>query len=264
MKTLTRFGGVFAICAMLLVFVGCGAKDVDMTTEYTLTVDFEGQGNVDPSTGEHNYYGNTVVDLEAVPAEGWEFSEWIGPVANEGRAKTKITMNDDYEVKAIFVTIPGDDDETDPPEGSAARSHMVFEGEGYKADYDVWNCSGLEGQWQFKGEIVIADLGTISGEGSFVMPPRPDDGSWESFPYSYTMTGQLRDDVMVTDVNYIFEDIVVTMFEFSPGQWLMDSRGGATAIVTVTTPDFTHTVSDSYMPISYVPSSITYEEHPSC
>lgn len=238
---------------------------MDTTVEYTLDVGIDGQGSVEPGEGEHEYYGNTVVDLEAVPAEGWEFAEWVGPVANSGRAKTRITMDDDYSVTAVFVTVVVDDDEiVDPPERGAARSHMVFEGEGYRADYDVWNCSGLEGEWQFKGEIVIAELGTISGSGSFVMPPRPEEGDWESFPYSYTMSGQLRDDVMVTDIDYIFEDVIVTFFEFSPGQWLMDSRGGATAIVTVTIPEGTFTVSDDYVGISYVPSSITYEEHPNC
>ena len=70
---------------------------------YTLTIQTQGQGTVDPEPGNHSYAAGTVVDLSATPAEGWRFDHWIGPVTNTAQAATSITTDADETVTAVFV-----------------------------------------------------------------------------------------------------------------------------------------------------------------
>jgi len=76
---------------------------------YTLTVDAEGQGEVEVDGEpvglpyEHHYTEGEELALEAVPEEGWVFSHWEGPVADPDEATTTVTMDEDKAVTAHFL-----------------------------------------------------------------------------------------------------------------------------------------------------------------
>jgi hypothetical protein len=261
MNTIKRLWILPVVLLMVVFLAGCGGGETDPATTYTLTVEVEGEGTLTPSEGSHRYDQGDVAGLKAVPAEGWTFKEWVGAVADTGSEETTIKMDRNQSVKAVFVTGSTADS---PPEGKAARSHMIFTGPEFRADYDAWNCSGLAGVWQIRGELEIFDLGTIFGEGAFTMPPRPDSGPWESLPFSYTMSGTLDAEDATVDVTYLFEDVVFTIIELADGPTLGDSRGKGTATVKVTTPEASFVVSETYFAVSFVPAVIVYESHPEC
>ena len=80
-----------------------------VTTQYTLTITIVGSGTVEvegeiytvPITVDEG----TVLDLEAIAAEGWQFDGWTGEVAEALEATTTITMNGDKAITATFSEI---------------------------------------------------------------------------------------------------------------------------------------------------------------
>lgn len=164
---------------------------------------------------------------------------------------TPVATNDDDD----------DDEETGP---AGARVLLEMSGEGYTANYDAWNCHGIEGEWNIGGELIIEGYGTIRGGGTFVFPPRPVDGTWDSEPFSYSMEGTLDMGDAVTDILYEFEDVVFTIIELENGPTLGDSSGTAKGTVRVTTPEMSMVVSETYTPFSLAQSLIRSETHPSC
>ena len=74
--------------------------------QYTLNMNKAGNGTVSPQTGSHFYDGGQIVNLAAVPANGWVFDGWTGDIAsiaNPGSPITTITMNGNYNVTANFI-----------------------------------------------------------------------------------------------------------------------------------------------------------------
>ncbi len=69
--------------------------------QYTLTVEVEGQGSVNPSSGAHGYDPNSIVNLTATAADGWRFVEWQGFAGGTDPATT-VTMTGNKTVKAVF------------------------------------------------------------------------------------------------------------------------------------------------------------------
>ena len=72
------------------------------TAGKTLKIIVNGQGNVTPLEGMHLFEEGTVVKLEAIPAEGWKFVEWV--IGSEENSKSIITVDitGDMEIKAVF------------------------------------------------------------------------------------------------------------------------------------------------------------------
>ena len=89
---------VLALSITMFLIAGCGSESVS----YNLNMELEGQGSVTPSEGIHSYEEDTVVDIEADPEEGWEFSHWEGEVAESESLETTVLMDGDKTVKAIF------------------------------------------------------------------------------------------------------------------------------------------------------------------
>lgn len=175
----------------------------------------------------------------------------------DGVGLTSSPENDDRVETATVGPTEGD-------ESTGARVHIEMSGDGYTADYDAWNCDGIEGDWRIEGELVIEGYGTISGGGSFYIPPRPADGPWESEPFSYSMEGTLDMGDAVTDILYEFEDVVFTIIDLEDGPTLGDSRGTAKGTVRVTTPEMSMVVAETYSPMTIAPALIRFERHPSC
>ena len=72
---------------------------------YTLTVSVSGEGTVDPAEGDHLYDAGALVTLLATPDEGWAFDHWEGNVFNPTAAGTRVRMNADQQVMAVFVQV---------------------------------------------------------------------------------------------------------------------------------------------------------------
>ena len=70
----------------------------------TVTITPQNGGQVLPAVGDHEYDHGTVVDLNAIAAEGFEFDKWTGDVADPNNASTTITMDADKTVDAVFKT----------------------------------------------------------------------------------------------------------------------------------------------------------------
>jgi hypothetical protein len=76
------------------------------TTGYALTISTEGGSVTTPGEGAFNYTADEVVDLVAVPDEGYLFGEWtgdVGTITDVNAATTTITMNGGYSITANFV-----------------------------------------------------------------------------------------------------------------------------------------------------------------
>ncbi len=98
--------------------------------QHTLTVDVQGQGTTVPAAGTHSYDENTEVDLEATPAEGWEFEKWVinGTVVTD--PSLQVLMDTDKTATAYFKDIDtGDKSLEELPE------MLIIGGKGFTVDY---------------------------------------------------------------------------------------------------------------------------------
>jgi len=72
------------------------------TYNLTMAANPAAGGTTVPSTGVHTYNANAVVNISAVPADGYQFVNWSGDVANPNSAATTVTMNNHKQVTANF------------------------------------------------------------------------------------------------------------------------------------------------------------------
>lgn len=73
---------------------------------YTLTMSVNptGGGTTEPPAGSNTYGSDAVVDLRAIPAQGWKFVDWTGGVADPNSPNTTINLTDNKAVTANFST----------------------------------------------------------------------------------------------------------------------------------------------------------------
>ncbi len=77
-------------------------KAVFVARKYILIIEAVGQGSVTPTYGE--YYAGDVIDIKAIPIEGYYFHKWEGPVVNSSDMETELIMPaGDVKMVAIFV-----------------------------------------------------------------------------------------------------------------------------------------------------------------
>jgi len=86
---------------------GAGAFYVDnvfapATDRYKLTINVEGEGNVEVNPGESTYAKDAMVTLTATPAESWIFSGWSGDLTGTDNPAT-ITMTKSMNITAHFT-----------------------------------------------------------------------------------------------------------------------------------------------------------------
>jgi len=81
-----------------------GSGLIDMGA-FTLTIAVLGNGTTTPPVGTYRYVDGSVISITAFPAPGWEFSNWMGDVADNTSAHTTITMNSDKTVMARFTKV---------------------------------------------------------------------------------------------------------------------------------------------------------------
>lgn len=92
---------------------GWGKLDVfaalgeEAAVQYELTIGTQGHGDTVPVPGVHNYNAGLVVSVKALPAVGWVFDRWVGPVADVNKAATTIKMEDRSAITAVFAKATG-------------------------------------------------------------------------------------------------------------------------------------------------------------
>ncbi len=132
---------------------------------YSLTVDIEGQGNVEKEPDLNEYEEGSEVTLMANPADGWEFDYWSGPDMAETEELT-VTMDEDKSLTAHFVELPDDDDEEEEEEQDPVEGFNRYYNPYYSIDYPenwmveetMYNVSFLESEYQYGYEhaVVVA------------------------------------------------------------------------------------------------------------
>jgi hypothetical protein len=74
------------------------------TYDLTVAVDPAASGTTVPAVGTHTYAKDTVVNIAATPAAGYEFDQWSG--ACSGTGSCQVTMDADKSVTAHFTLVP--------------------------------------------------------------------------------------------------------------------------------------------------------------
>ncbi|MFP4199783.1 MAG: S-layer homology domain-containing protein [Clostridia bacterium] len=73
-------------------------------TPREVEIGVQGEGSVEPEPGIHTYDDGEAVTLEAEPAEGWLFSNWLVDDESIGEdSRLTITVEDNLSVTAVFV-----------------------------------------------------------------------------------------------------------------------------------------------------------------
>jgi NOL1/NOP2/fmu family ribosome biogenesis protein len=68
---------------------------------YNLSVNTNGEGTIAKDPDQQEYEYNSTVELQADPAEGWQFVEWTGDISSNDNP-AELTINTDKEVTAVF------------------------------------------------------------------------------------------------------------------------------------------------------------------
>ncbi len=187
--------------------------------EYTLTITTDGDGTVsetllEGSATDNGYLFETVVELEAIPEDGWEFSEWSQDITGSDNP-TEIFIGENKTVTAVFVPIEYVIDIT--IEGEGTISEQLISGEAINDGYVIGSVVELtvetEGDWKFvhwSGDIEGTDNPTqvtISGDVSATAhldenPFAGGNGS-ELYPYLVEDIEQLQQVRNYADAHFL-------------------------------------------------------------
>jgi len=83
---------------LLSFFISCGTENAPVYTLSTTALPVEG-GSIVPSSGQ--FSDGEVVELQAIPSQGWEFVRWEGDVL-ENENPVSIRFNKDFRLVAVF------------------------------------------------------------------------------------------------------------------------------------------------------------------
>lgn len=76
-------------------------------TQYRLTTNTNGSGSITKNPDSTLYTSGTVVNVTAIPASGWSFSNWLVNGTNIGATNPyNLTMNNNYLLTAVFTQTP--------------------------------------------------------------------------------------------------------------------------------------------------------------
>lgn len=89
-----------ALISSILGLTGC---TIERSPTYKLAIQVQGQGTVLPKPGTSYYEDTTVVDLQAIPAEGWLFYGWQGEVTDPHSPEATVLVDRAKTVTAIFI-----------------------------------------------------------------------------------------------------------------------------------------------------------------
>jgi len=95
-----RIGIFLIVVALIAGMVGCGGPRYDLTIDSTV-----GGSVTTPGEGTFTYDAGIVVNLNATPDAGYQFTVWtggVGSIATANAPATTITMNRNYAITANF------------------------------------------------------------------------------------------------------------------------------------------------------------------
>lgn len=93
---------VILVALLFLAFIvetahfGWKAINIEGPPVAELSLQLSGAGSVNPGAGTHHFAKDTLVIVEAEPKEGWVFSHWVGPVADEKEPPDNIEPGPGY------------------------------------------------------------------------------------------------------------------------------------------------------------------------
>lgn len=94
---------IIIIIFVITLLISCGGiPEYSDGNIYTLTIETKNNGKVTPFIGKKNFWSNSIIDLTAIPNEKWEFKSWIGDVEDIFSNETKITIDEDKKITAVF------------------------------------------------------------------------------------------------------------------------------------------------------------------
>lgn len=107
--------------------------------KYALNIETAGQGNVTEklikSGTVSNYNSGSIIEVEAVPSEGWKFTEWQGDISGQKNPYI-INLISDKSIKAVFNKNDlGGGGGDDTGNGTMPNEPIDFETGGYGADW---------------------------------------------------------------------------------------------------------------------------------
>ena len=107
--------------------------------KYALNIETVGQGNVTEklikSGTVSNYNSGSIIEVEAVPYEGWKFSEWQGDISGQKNPYI-INLISDKSIKAVFnKNDSGGGGGDDTGNGTMPNGPIDFETGGYGANW---------------------------------------------------------------------------------------------------------------------------------
>ena len=107
--------------------------------KYALNIETAGQGNVTEklikSGTVSNYNSGSIIEVEAVPFEGWKFTEWQGDISGQKNPYI-INLISDKSIKAVFNKNDlGGGGGDDTGNGTMPNGPIDFETGGYGADW---------------------------------------------------------------------------------------------------------------------------------
>ncbi|MBN2252617.1 MAG: hypothetical protein JW701_02885, partial [Kosmotogaceae bacterium] len=168
-----------------------------------------GQGVVAPSVGDHEYDAGKPVTLQATPAEGWLFEQWlVEDAVYSTEQETELLMNTDRDVRAVFVckthTLtmlqPSGSGDVEPAVGDSIYeegSEVTLVATPFNGwDFDFWE---IDGKFFSSSEQIIITINSSKTAKAFFAEEPP-------IIFTLTMaepTGQGSVSPAVGDHNYI-------------------------------------------------------------
>src|SRR6056297_2665626 len=99
-----RFIILCFIIVLSIVLIGCSNDGNIPSSNYTLNITTEGEGEVNLDPDKSSYSKDTSVDITAIPATGYEFDHWEGSgYDGETSENINVVMDSDYSLKAVFT-----------------------------------------------------------------------------------------------------------------------------------------------------------------
>jgi len=173
---------------------GGGSGSTPTTTFFALTIETQGNGIVTPFVGTQDFEEASVIELVALPEEGWRLERWEGDFDDDSSVLSTIsvTMHTDLYIVAIFTKNP-----VPPPPPVLFELSVVIIGMG------VVEIDPPEGSYE---EGVSVQLKALPQEGWFFARWQGDTiGSTDSI--ILTMDANMEV-VAVFEEDTVFEDLI--------------------------------------------------------
>ncbi|MGF1584848.1 MAG: T9SS type A sorting domain-containing protein [Bacteroidales bacterium] len=132
---------------------------------YTLTIIYEGEGEVKIFPEQETYVSGTMINLEAHPDGHWEFQEWVGDLLSTDK-HTSIVIEQNMIIKAKFSTLITSSDFINEEERkiqiypNPAKAFFRISAENSTVKPDRFNILDLSGRTVYQG-ILMSNISDI-------------------------------------------------------------------------------------------------------